>query len=67
MDEEAVIVGGTNHSHATKDLYDAIEAGDYPEWTLAIQTMNPEDEDKVEKPFGVGGGGRLSTTGTFFF
>jgi hypothetical protein len=24
-------VGGTNHSHATKDLYDAIAAGDYPE------------------------------------
>ena len=48
MDEEAVIVGGTNHSHATKDLYDAIEAGDYPEWTLAIQTMNPEDEDKFD-------------------
>lgn len=30
LDEQAVVVGGTNHSHATKDLYDAISAGDYP-------------------------------------
>ncbi|GFH25407.1 catalase [Haematococcus lacustris] len=48
LDEEAVVVGGTNHSHATKDLYDAIAAGDYPEWTLAIQTMDPKDEDKFD-------------------
>jgi catalase len=26
--------------------YDAIAAGDYPEWTLSIQTMDPKDEDK---------------------
>lgn len=37
LDDEAVVVGGTNHSHATKDLYDAIAAGDYPEWALMIQ------------------------------
>ena len=30
-------VGGSNHSHATQDLQDAIAAGDYPEWTLFIQ------------------------------
>ena len=41
-----MVVGGTNHSHATKDLYDAIGAGDYPEWTLMVQTMDPADEDK---------------------
>ncbi|KAF5837428.1 catalase [Dunaliella salina] len=46
LDDEAVIVGGSNHSHATKDLYEAIAAGDYPEWTLYIQTMDPKDEDK---------------------
>jgi catalase len=48
LDDEAVIVGGKNHSHATKDLYDAIAAGDYPEWTLYIQTMDPADEDKFD-------------------
>jgi catalase len=31
LEDEAVVVGGTNHSHATKDLTDAIAAGDYPE------------------------------------
>eukprot|EP00249_Psilotum_nudum_P010417 c22529_g1_i1 orf=179-1657(+) len=46
--EEAVIVGGTNHSHATKDLYDSIAAGNYPEWKLFIQTMDPKDEDKYD-------------------
>jgi len=47
-DEEAIQVGGSNHSHATKDLYEAIAAGDYPEWTLCIQTMDPKDEDKFD-------------------
>mmetsp|Transcript_15125 Transcript_15125/g.37688 ORF Transcript_15125/g.37688 Transcript_15125/m.37688 type:complete len:493 (-) Transcript_15125:784-2262(-) len=48
MDDEAVVVGGTNHSHATKDLYEAIAGGEYPEWTLYIQTMDPKDEDKFD-------------------
>lgn len=43
--EEAIIVGGTNHSHATKDLCDSIAAGNFPEWKLFIQTMDPADED----------------------
>eukprot|EP00955_Chlamydomonas_euryale_P000308 3564-Chlamydomonas_euryale.AAC.1 len=37
LDDEAVMVGGKCHSHATKDLYEAISAGDYPEWELKIQ------------------------------
>jgi catalase len=48
MDDEAVTVGGQNHSHATADLFNAIAAGDYPEWTLCIQTMNPADEDSFD-------------------
>lgn len=46
--EEAIVVGGTNHSHATKDLYDSIAAGNYPEWKLYIQTMDPAHEDKFD-------------------
>jgi catalase len=46
LEDEAVTVGGSNHSHATQDLYDAIAAGDYPEWRLFIQTMDPADQDK---------------------
>jgi catalase len=48
LDDEAVTVGGSNHSHATADLQDSIAAGDYPEWTLAIQTMEIADEDKYD-------------------
>jgi len=48
MDDEAAAVGGKNHSHATQDLYDAIAAGDYPEWKLMIQVMDPADEDKFD-------------------
>lgn len=48
LEEEAVMVGGANHSHATKDLYDSIASGNYPEWKLMIQTMNPADENKFD-------------------
>ncbi|XP_043707932.1 catalase-like isoform X1 [Telopea speciosissima] len=48
LDDEAVMVGGTNHSHATKDLYDSIQAGNYPEWKLYIQTIDPDYEDKFD-------------------
>ncbi|KAB1705471.1 catalase, partial [Klebsiella pneumoniae] len=44
----AIRVGGTNHSHATKDLYDSIAAGNYPEWKLFIQIMDPDDVDKFD-------------------
>lgn len=48
MDDEAIIVGGKNHSHATQDLYENIAKGNYPEWHLKIQTMNIEDEFKFD-------------------
>jgi hypothetical protein len=41
LEDEAVVVGGSNHSHATQDLYDSIARGEYPEWQLLIQTMDP--------------------------
>ncbi|MBD5026245.1 catalase, partial [Xanthomonas citri pv. citri] len=30
--KEAEEIQGKNFNHATQDLYDAIENGDYPEW-----------------------------------
>ena len=48
MDEEAAAVGGANHSHATQDLYESIEAGDFPEWTLFVQLMDPAQEDSFD-------------------
>ncbi|XP_042059244.1 catalase-like [Salvia splendens] len=47
-EEEAKRIGGENHSHATKDLYDSITAGNFPEWKLFIQIMDPADEDKFD-------------------
>ncbi|SFI62102.1 catalase [Thermoflavimicrobium dichotomicum] len=43
--EEAEVIGGKNHSHATEDLYQAIEAGHYPKWDLYVQILHPEDMD----------------------
>ena len=31
-----------NPDHQTKDLFDAIEHGNYPSWTVSIQVMDPE-------------------------
>jgi catalase len=46
--EEAAEQQGKDFSHATRDLYDAIENGDYPEWDLFVQTMKPEDMDNFD-------------------
>jgi catalase len=40
--EEATRISGEDPNHATRDLYDAIERGDYPSWTLQMQIMTPE-------------------------
>ncbi|KAF2312490.1 hypothetical protein GH714_034861 [Hevea brasiliensis] len=48
LEDEAIRVGGSNHSHATQDLYDSIAAGNYPEWKLFIQTIDPADEEKFD-------------------
>lgn len=48
LEDEAIQVGGSNHSHATKDLTDSIASGNFPEWKLCIQTIDPEHEDKFD-------------------
>lgn len=40
--EEAERLSGTDPDHATRDLFEAIERGDYPSWTLEMQIMTPE-------------------------
>ncbi|HCO94621.1 MAG TPA: catalase [Phycisphaerales bacterium] len=40
--KQATRLAGENPDHATKDLYDAIERGEYPSWTLQMQIMTPE-------------------------
>ncbi len=45
--EEAGKVKGEDPDHATRDLFDAIEAGDHPQWTLFVQIMPETDADKT--------------------
>ncbi len=40
--EEAKRISGEDPNHATRDLYDAIERGEYPSWTLEMQILTPE-------------------------
>ncbi|GJV21415.1 catalase-like protein isoform X2 [Tanacetum coccineum] len=48
LEEEACKVGGANHSHATQDLYDSISAGNFPEWKLFLQVIDPDHEDRLD-------------------
>ena len=44
---QASEIQATNFSHATQDLYEAIERGDFPEWEFAVQLMTDEEGDKL--------------------
>src|SRR5690554_50475 len=44
--EAAELIGQDRESHQ-RDLYDAIERGDYPKWTMYIQVMPEEEAEKV--------------------
>ncbi|MCF4173815.1 catalase [Vibrio sp. McD22-P3] len=50
-EQAAVIVGADRESHQ-RDLFDAIERGDFPKWTLFIQVMSEEEAESVDfNPF----------------
>ncbi len=40
--QEATHLAGTDPDHATRDLFEAIDRGEYPSWTLEMQIMTPE-------------------------
>ncbi|MFD7814926.1 catalase [Streptomyces sp. NPDC059785] len=44
--EEAQITGGVDPDFHRRDLYDAIEAGAFPQWELGIQVF-PDDEEQT--------------------
>ena len=44
--EEAQLIGGTDPDFHRRDLADAIEAGNYPQWELGVQVM-PDSEDEM--------------------
>ncbi len=52
--EEADEMRGTDPDHATRDLYEAIEQGDFPSWRLEMQIMTPEEAESYRfDPFDI--------------
>ncbi|MFD1715211.1 catalase [Amnibacterium flavum] len=47
-DADAAVIQGTDLGHASKDLHDSIEAGDYPEWDLYVQMMDDHDHPELD-------------------
>lgn len=51
---EAARLAGTDPDYAQRDLFEAIERGDYPRWTVCIQVMSEaEAASRHENPFDV--------------
>lgn len=46
--DEAVKISGADSDFHRRDLWDAIEAGQYPEWELGLQIIPEADEHKFE-------------------
>jgi len=44
-DEESVRLAGEDPDYHVKDLYNAIERGDYPTWTMYLQIMDPKEAE----------------------
>ena len=45
---EAEQIQAKNFNHATQDLYDAIEAGNFPQWELLVQIMSDDDHPELD-------------------
>jgi catalase len=45
---EATELGGSNPDFLTQDLFNAIESGDYPSWTVNFQTMTAKQAEKYK-------------------
>jgi catalase len=46
--KQASDIQAVNFNHATQDLYDAIEAGDYPQWELNVQIMSDTEHPELD-------------------
>jgi catalase len=44
--EQAADLQSTNPDHATQDLSEAIDRGDFPSWTLFVQVLDPKDAER---------------------
>jgi len=46
--QQAQEIQGKNFNHATQDLYEAIERGEYPEWELNVQIMSDGEHPELD-------------------
>ncbi len=44
---EAEQIQGKNFNHATQDLYEAIERGEFPEWEFCVQIMSDDEHPEL--------------------
>jgi catalase len=47
-DADAAVIQGQDLGHASKDLYEAIERGDFPQWDLYVQLMDDHDHPELD-------------------
>ncbi|MET9593026.1 catalase [Streptomyces sp. NPDC006516] len=47
-EEDAANVQAADLGHATKDLYEAIGRGDFPEWELVVQMMSDDEHPELD-------------------
>lgn len=45
---EADAIQATDLGHASKDLFEAIERGDYPKWELCVQIMSDDEHPELD-------------------
>ncbi|GAA0245708.1 catalase [Actinomadura nitritigenes] len=45
---DAAAVQANDLGHATRDLHDAIDRGEYPEWELLVQLMSDDDHPELD-------------------
>jgi catalase len=45
---QAAEIQGKNFNHATQDLFEAIEKGDYPQWELFVQIIEDHDHPELD-------------------
>ena len=46
--DQAQEIQGKSFNHATQDLYESIENGDYPQWELFVQIMSDDDHPELD-------------------
>jgi catalase len=52
MDDEGDRLIGENRESAQQDLFEAIERGDFPSWTVKVQIMSQQEAEEFEKRTG---------------